>query len=325
MRESLKIKVDNMLELYLDIEKQFKWEHSLLKHFAALTYIQKDRKFDKEKIQNMIKFIKSKTGIFSYYRGTSSFIIAMLLCSEYEKPEDEFSRMMDNEDKLKKAGFKNSMYLPIANYALLITSEDDFVDSKVKQAYELYCEMKKNHPWLTSGDDYALSILLSKYNKSVSTIEEYYKSLNNLGFGKGNGLQLLSHILSFSNEDVKVITERCKKVYDRLKENKLKVYSDFYASLGLVSLLDKEGTIAEDLVEVALYLNKLKKYKWLGKGMNVLIASALVSQEYINDNKNNNELIQTTLSISIEAIIAAQTSATIAAITASTAAASAAN
>lgn len=324
MNESLKIKVDNMLEMYLKIEKQFKWEHNLSKHFAALTYTQKNKKFDKEKIDKLMKFIKSKTGVFSCYRGTSTFIIAMLLCSQYEDPEDKFSEMMEYHDELRKAGFKSSMYLPIANYALLITNEDSFVDSRVSQAYELYCDMKKNHPWLTSGDDYALSILLSRYNKSVKTIEEYYKSLNESGFSKGNGLQLLSHILSFSNEDVDVITGRCKKVYDKLKKNKLKIYSDFYASLGLIALLDGDGTITDDLVQVAQYLNKLKKYKWLGKGMNVLLASALVSEEYINKNENNNnELIQTTLSISIEALIAAQTSATIAAVTASTAAAAA--
>lgn len=321
MKEELRVKVDNMLELYLKIEKQFKWEHNLSKHFAALTYTQKNKEFDKEKIDITMKFIKSKTGVFSCYRGTSTFIIAMLLCSQYENPEEKFSEMMEYHDKLRRAGFKSSMYLPIANYALLITNEDNFVDSRVSQAYELYCDMKKNHPWLTSGDDYALSILLSRYNKSVNTIEEYYKSLNKLGFSKGNGLQLLSHILSFSNEEVNVITARCKKVYNKLKENKLKIYSDFYASLGLIALLDGDGNITDDLVKVAQYLNKQKKYKWLGKGMNVLIASAIVSEEYIN----NNELIQTTLSISIEALIAAQTSAAIAAITASTAAASAAN
>lgn len=323
MKNSLKIKVDNMAELYLKIEKQFKWEHNLSKHFAALTYTQKNKEFDKEKIDTMIKFIKSKTGIFSCYRGTATFITSMLLCSQYENPEGKFSEMMEYHDKLIEAGFKSNMYLPIANYALLITSEDNLISNRINQAYELYCDMKKNHPWLTSGDDYALSILLSRYNKTVNTIEEYYQSLNKLGFSKSNGLQLLSHILSFSNEEVSTITQRCKKVYDKLKENKLKIYSDFYASLGLIALLDKNGNITEDLVQVAEYLNKLKKYKWLGKGVNVLLASAIVCDEYINT--NNNELIQTTLSISIEALIAAQTSASIAAITASTAAASAAN
>ena len=204
-----------------------------------------------------------------------------------------------------------------------MTREENLIDYRVKKAFEIYSEMKKNHPWITSGDDYALSILLAGFNKSVNDIEKYYISLNKEGFSKGNGLQLLSHILSFSNSNIETITKKCRNLYTKLKENKLKVGSDYYASLGLISLLDdNSGVASQDLIEVAQYINGLKKYKWLGKGMNVLLASAIVSNEYISERKQNN-LIDTTISISIEALIAAQTSALIAATVASSAAVSA--
>lgn len=323
MRELLKARVDGMLDLYLKIEKQFRWEHNLSKHFAALIYTQKNKEFQKEKIRNMIRIIKENTGVFSPYRGNPTFILAMLLCSQYDDPKEKFLKMLEYDKKLRNEGYKNSTYLPIANYALLITCEEDEVENRVKRAYDIYRDMKNNHPWLTSGDDYPLTILLAGFNNSIDIIEEYYKGLNKLGFSKGNGLQLLSQILSFSGEDKEVVIRRCKNVYEKLKENKLKLYPSFYSSLGLISLLSGDNDkVIEELIEVAKYINGLKKYKWLGKGMNVLLASAIVSNEYISKKTEQNNLIETTIGISIETLIAAQTSAVIAGITASSVAAS---
>lgn len=322
----LKEKADQMLEMFLTINEEFRWQHNLSKHFAALIYMQKKKEFDKGRIDNVIKVIKENTGMFSCYRGNPMFILAMLLCSEFNNPEEKFMKMLEYDKKLRKAGFKNSQYLAIANYTLLLTCEDSLIDSRITKAYEIYREMRKNHPWLTSGDDYPLSILIAGFDRSVNTIEEYYTKLNQEGFSKGNGLQLLSHILSFSNEEVEVTVKRCKRLYDKLRENRLKIYSNYYAALGLISLLeDNNGIVAGDLIELSRYLNSLKKYKWLGKGMNVLLASAMVSEKYIKEKEKTNSLIDTTINISIETLIAAQTSALIAGMTASVAVSSSAN
>lgn len=325
MKTELNTKVNQMLELYMKISKDYKWENDLSKHFAALTYILKNKEFEKEKIDGMKRVIKENTGVFSYYRGNTMFTLSMLLCSEYDNPKEKFMKMMEYDRKFKEEGFKKNTYLPVANYALLLTCEEDLIDTRIKKAYEIYCEMKKNHPWLTSGDDYPLCVLLANSEKPVHTniknIEDCYRYLNEEGFSKGNGLQFLSHILSFGDEDNSVKGERCKKVFDRLKENKLKIASSYYAALGIITLIGNNNSEAiQDLIDVADYLNRLKKYKWLGKGMNVLIASAIVSKEYIEDKINEKDLIDTALGISIETLIAAQTAAMIAAATASTAA-----
>ncbi|MCM1988968.1 DUF4003 family protein [Oceanirhabdus seepicola] len=329
MKSELKSKVDNMLDVFIKISKDYKWENNLSQHFAALTYILKNKEFEKEKIDDMKKVIKENTGVFSSYRGNTMFILSMLLCSEYDNPNEKFIKMMDYDKKLKAEGFKNNTYLPIANYALLLTCEEDLIDSRIKKAYEIYCEMKKNHPWLTSGDDYPLCVLLANSDKPIDTniknIEDCYKLLNEEGFSKGNGLQFLSHILSIGDEYNSEKVQRCKKIFDSLKENKLRIYSSYYAALGLITLISKDNNeVIQDLIDVAEYLNGLKKYKWLGKGMNVLIASAIVSTEYIEDKTNQKDLIATTLGITVEALIAAQTAAMVATAAASTAAVSSA-
>jgi len=335
MKDNFNKTIDVMVNNYLALEKAFPWEPNLSRHFVALIFAQKENKIvEVDQIKKIVDTIKKETGWFSIYRGTFKFMLAALLVQQYSNPTEQFTNMLKNHDYLKSVGFKSNSYLPIANYALLITSGIDSnqveVQDRARKAYDIYINMKKNHPWLTSGDDYPLAVLLAEFNNPIERIELYYKSLNERGkFYKGGSLQLLSHILSFSDEPVLDVVERCIQLQITMKNNKLNIQPSFYSALGIISLLKEDtGELVRDFIDVALYLNKLKKYKWLGKGMNILLASALVSSEWIQDAQLKNtkdQLLHTAMSVSIETIIAAQTAATIAAISASTAAATSAS
>ena len=318
MEELVKVKLDRLIELFEQVSMQYKWEQSLTNHFTALTYTLNNKNFDKEKIENVRNHMKKTTGIFSYYRGTSKIILSSLLACQYDNPSQEFDKMLNYDKRMKEAGFKNSMYLPIANYALLATCTEEWVDARINKAIEIYKEMRKNHPWLTSGDDYPLSILLADSDMSINNIienmEECYKLLNENGFGKNNGLQFLSHILAFRQEENKVKVLRCKEIFDKLKDNKMKVYSGGYAVIGFLAILGEEGYGAvEQVIEIVKTLQSTKKYKWLTKETHLFTAAALVSDIYIENMKHQKEIIQTSIGISIEALISAQTAATIAA------------
>ena len=318
MNQLVNVKLDRLIDLFQQVSTQYKWEQSLTNHFTALTYTLNNRGFDKEKIEDVRDHIKKATGVFSNYRGTSKIILSSLLACQYDNPKHEFDKILNYDKSMKAVGFKNNMYLPIANYALLATCSEELVDTRIVKAIEIYNEMKKNHPWLTSGDDYPLSVLLASSNLSVNSIinnmEECYGLLNENGFGKNNGLQFLSHILGFRQEENKVKVLRCKEIFDKLKENKMKVYSSGYAVIGFLSILGEKGYEAVDeVIEVVKILKSTKKYKWLGKETHLYTAAALVSDVYIEDMKNQKDLIQTAIGISIEALIAAQTVAAIAA------------
>lgn len=315
-------RVENMIQNYELLKKEFKWDGDLSKHFVALTYASKESQLDVLKIKALKDYIKKETGAFSPFRGQMLFALCGLICASTSAPEKYFDGMLANQKIMKSVGFKNSTYLPTALYTLSTVYEGTDVLGFGERAMDVYKEMKQNHPFLTSGDDYALAILLASTSHSPDLLEQYYSALNSEGFTKTNGLQMLSHIMSFNSGDVKSSVTKCKRIYDALKENKLKVYADYYPAIGLVSLLeDEDDQIITDLIEVASYLRNQKKYKWLGKGMNILMASALITSEYIKDNEG--DIVSTAVSVSIQAIISAQQAAMIAAMTASTAAASA--
>lgn len=321
MKSVYETKVNTLIENFETIKKPFKWEHDMIRHLVALTFAMKDKELDIDAIKDMCNYIKKHTGAFSSYRGDMIFALSSLLCSASDNPESQFDSMLQNEGFAKSVGFKSQMYLPTALYALSSVYDGDDVQGYLEKASAIFKEMRSNHPILTSGDDYALAILLASTDHDVIVLEEYYQTLKDSGFSKSNGLQMLSHILSFSNLDIRETVNRCVRIYDQLKNNKLKVFSDFYPAIGLIALLDEDqDSLIMDLIEITSFLRKQKGYKFLGKGMNILIASSLITSQYINNNSNST-MVEAAVSISIETIIAAQQAAMIAAVVAASSAA----
>lgn len=318
MKEIYQYKINNMIQNYETLKKPFRWENDMVRHLVALSYAIQEKPIDPHKISEMKEYIKSKTGAFSAFRGHMLFALSGMLCATSHNPEERFDNMLANKDTLRGIGFKNSSYLPTALYALSSMHEGTDIAGYGRKAMDIYREMKRNHPFLTSGDDYALAILLAGTDHSPRLLEEYYNALHDRGFTKSNGLQMLSHIMAFSNKEVRESSDQCRYVYTTLKQHGLKAYATYYPAIGLISLLKgNEAELTTDLIEVASYLREQKKYKWLGKGMNLLIASAIITSEYIKE--NSGDVVKTALSVSIHAIIAAQQAAMIAAVSASTA------
>lgn len=318
MKVEYEKKIKGMMMNFETLRTAFKWDHDLVSHLIALNCAMKGKELDVQRIKDTKAYIKRETGVFSPFRGSMGYAVSGLLSAGEKEPFEAVASMITNEKILKSAGFKYSSYLPTALYALENVYDGGDVTSYAKKAIAVYREMKENHPFLTSGDDYALAILLANTDHSPNVLEEYYQMLNQQGFKKGNGLQMLSHILAFSDRNIRDTVARCEKVFTFLNGHSYKVYGDYYPAIGVISLLDGEhDEILNDLLEVLNFIKKQKRYKWLGKGMNLLIASALITSEYI-DNQSDDTLVSTTLSISIEAIIAAQQAAMITAISATT-------
>lgn len=319
--EWMKAKVDEMLQTFLLIDKAFIWEQPLMKHFAALLLTQNGIPFDAQQFKDTMEHIKSQTGTFSYFRGLYKLSIASLLIADQSYSENSVRRLVENEERLKSVGFKQGQHMPIACYTLYKVSQETDPNHVAKRAYDLYMEMKKNHPFLTSSDDYALSLLLAHLNPSIARIESAYTALNENGFSKSNDLQTLSHIIALSDLPVEVLVAKCVALKQLLKDHKLASGTTYYPSIGVMAVLvEGESHLAESWVELAKYMNVQKKYKWLGKQMNVMLSASLLSNHYINEVASS-DVMRVTLNISIEAVIAAQMAALIAIASASTAAA----
>jgi len=314
MERILREKADKLMQIYKQVNKDYRWKNSSnMNNLIALSYIIKEKEYNKKDIDRVNDYIKKNTGPFSCYRQ-KSILFSALLFLNYPDPEAKFDLLLDYEERLKAHGFKSYTYRPVTAFTLQLTCEPADIDRRIASAYEIFTEMRRNHPWLTSGDDYPLSILLAEKNIPISSmmeeIESLYRELHEEGFSKSNGLQFLSHVLSLSQENNKAKASRCRKLYDYFKENKLKVYSSNYGSLGLLTLLEDESSkAAREVNEISKYLAEDRNLRWLGKETLFLIATSLVTFQMLERLKQGGQIIQTNSFVTIEALMAAQNAA----------------
>ncbi|WP_163194513.1 DUF4003 family protein [Clostridium thermarum] len=322
----LKSKVDLMVENYNILKNGFTWESRLIKHFSAMTYALADRRVDTNRLKEVKDYIKDQTSWTSQFRGANQFILASLLSLENDY-KDFFGKIQQVYDKLRNYGFKSSAYLPLAAFTIAKSTEGDW-DHTIRRMNSFYNQMKKNHFWLTSHDDYVFASVLATTDLNVeetsALIESCYRALNSRGLHKGNDLQTLSHILALGEEDVETKCRKAVAIYDRLKEEKCKLEYKGLATLGLVTLISTDiSKIVSEIKEVYDYIYEKEGYGFwsLDKGTRTILAATLVSDFYVGEAKKG--LLQITLGNSINAIIIAQQQATIAAACAASAAAAA--
>ena len=320
----LKENSNNLIKIYRQVYKDYKWKNSSnMNNLIALAHIMNEKEYSREAINTVNQYIARKTGPFSCYRQ-KSILFSALLALSFPDPENKFDTLQEYEMRLKDAGFRSYTYRPVTAYTLLLTCDGGQIDERIAKGYEIFTRMRKDHPWLTSGDDYPLSILLASSQDSVDTImkeiEDLYNSLHRIGFNRGNGLQYLAHILSLSSENYEYNVSRCKALYDYFRQNNMKVYSSNYGALGLLTLMaDRSQEAAQDVLIVNKYLREDRTIRWLGKETLFLTAVALASNILLRNLQNSKVLIEVNSCVTIEHLIAAQTAAMLGATCAATA------
>jgi hypothetical protein len=322
-------KLKKFEDIYGVLSKEYKWSSTqLINSFTSLIYTISDADFNLSQFDEMQRYIKENTGIFSHYRGYDKFFTPALLATKFEAPKEMFLKLVDTEEKLHHEGFTKGTYAGLAAYALLTSCPHEDIDRIVKKTKVIYDKMKEKHFWLTGQDDYPLAVLLSLSEEDtlslMDRIENLYHALNANGFAKSNNLQLLSHILSFSSDDVDTKVRKCVEIVNYFKEKKIKTYTNSYATIGLIALMFNEcDDMLFEIFETYEYVKGLKGFKWLEKDILLLIASGIVTNKNIDSYKQNASLVETSFGISVQAIIAAQTAAVIAATSSAAAAAAA--
>lgn len=323
-------KRSKLIELATKTEKEFLGQNQYYKRFLAINALKANKEIEVDEIKSLMKFIKNNTKLFSPFRS-NTFMFASLIQMGYKHPEDAFIRMRDHIDLLKANGFKKSQYQPMLCYTLdsllfadkiqdMAIQTASYRESVVAKAKETYEHMRANHPWITGGDDYGLAMIIAHANKDMERIESLYNGLHDHGLKKGNDLQSLANILSLSDEDETVLIERVIEFMDKSKANGLKINQTMYSGLGLLALVEDDHKHLEHAIEVTNELKKTKKYKWLDKKLLFMFAVAIISED-MKEELSTKTIMETTLAVTIEELIMAQTAVMIAAITASNAAA----
>ncbi|PAQ14630.1 hypothetical protein CD798_10110 [Bacillaceae bacterium SAOS 7] len=282
--------------------------HSSGKKFDSLSYLQ------------LSDYIKKQGKWTSPLRTSFNYSFTAMLLTNFEDPYQGFEDVQNCYRLLIDKGFRNSSYTYIAATIAVLTSIEHKHDMSkcASRAMAIYGEMRKEHFFLTSYEDYPLAILLAQSEQNhhgiINEIEYYYGALSHGPFRSGNDLQFLTHILaqgSFNNRQA--LAERAIHWFEGLRSRGVKVKGTHYPIIGILALLATPDQLMDEVMNLYDVFKEEKIFKWY-RDMSLLVAAQLVIKEKVKDSG----VATASLAVSIEAILQAQQAAVFAAISAVT-------
>ncbi|MGF2614808.1 DUF4003 domain-containing protein [Rossellomorea vietnamensis] len=316
-------KVDRYKAIYSQLKSNLRWKVSDNRTLmmAASLYVTSQREFDIDRFQRLGDFIKNEVGIFSTLKSQLRFTIAAMLDTRFDNPEAAFADFSESYEILIREGFTRGVYSYIAAVVLCVHESKEEAASL---AMDIYKKMREEHFFLTGQSDYPLAMLLAERNQEIDSlivrIEDFYNTLDQAGFRKGNDLQSMSHILSLhENPDQKQLIARCTHLFDGMRQLDIRPKASLYPQLAVLSFLSDSENHLMAVKEIWETLNAEKLFKW-HKDINFMMAVSF----YIADKIEHSSMVETSLYTTMETLIQAQQAASVAAISGAAAAAGAA-
>ncbi|WP_158282293.1 DUF4003 family protein [Salipaludibacillus keqinensis] len=318
----------DILKEYMDIYKRMRSKHRWQVNdqrtlmIAASFYVVNDSAFHLQDYSDLTDYIKKKSPLFTTMRSYQRFTTAAMLDQRFDHPKEKYLELTDLYEQLVKGGFKRGTFTYIAALVMLAGDSDNSSHkTSIERSLSVYKGMKQHHPFITSKNDYPLSVLLAQLDQDIEPlmnhIEHFYRELNQNGFRKGNDLQFLSHILSIETERTPDdLTNSCVSIWEEFKRRKVKIKPMHYPEIGLLALAHASSDDLNQVEHLVYELNRMKWFKW-HRDMNTIMATNFVVREKVDQN----ELIETGIFTTMETIIQAQQTAMIAAVAGGSAAA----
>lgn len=254
-------------EIYKEMRSKYRWQvgNQQILMMAASFYIVKGTPFVLNKYIDLAEHIKKQSSLFSPMRSHQRFTTAAMLIQRFNQPQEHFETFIQLYDILVKGGFKKGTFTYISALVMM-SNEDSFHQTLIQRSLNVHKGMKKHHPFLTSRNDYPLSVLLAQMGEEVDPImdqvEHFYRKLDQNGFRKGNDLQFLSHISAMDKDSSPdSLISRCLDLLDQCKRRKINIKPMHYPAIGLLAITNATQTDLDQVEEIRSALNQAKWFK----------------------------------------------------------------
>ncbi|KIL52651.1 hypothetical protein KP77_05670 [Jeotgalibacillus alimentarius] len=316
--------IERYVAIYEQLRKKYRWRvNNTSLMMLAGQLVTADTPLEMNKLIALNDTIKKESSQFAYIQSADlRLLISGMLLSKFNNPEQAFEEMMAVYEKLIEVGYSRSPHAYIAAYALYASLEeytDEEMDRHVARAKSMYTGMKKQHFFLTSHEDYPLSILLAEEEGEEEELLDdmaYYYDQLHIVLAKGNNRQFLSQILTYGRQDNRqLLVQNTVTWLDDLKTRKIKLRGNHLPIVGVLALAGTPSALIGEVKEVYDELISMKNFKW-HKDICFMTAVRFVLQTKVEENN----VLDVGLASTIESILQAQQAAVLAAVSAGAAA-----
>ncbi|XCA83226.1 DUF4003 family protein [Exiguobacterium mexicanum] len=249
------------LEALEAIRGATKWFTDDFRRLMAINYAIHDTPFDETRFEQAQAAVKRKTKAFSKFRGSNNFVWLSFLDAKYEDIEPAIDEALRLDTLLDRKHFRFSMLRPFIASQLINVDEPE---RRLDEASALYQTFKRNHPWLTSEEDLLSALVLvqafNDHDTLSQRIETYYEALK-AELPRSNELQLVSHLLAFSDLPSDEVINRLLEWRARLQGQAIAVKNEHLPALALLAIVAAPNDNDErDLIDITNA--EKEKHRW---------------------------------------------------------------
>ena len=306
---------DRYVEALDAIKEATKWELTDdFRRLMAIHYAIHDTPFEASRFSNARDTLKQKTKMFSKFRGSQNLVWLSFLDAKYEDIGTAIDEALRLDTLLDRKHFRFSSLRPFLANQLINVEEPE---QRLDEATDLYQTFKQHHPWLTSEEDLLSALVLVQAFDDVidlnERIEQHYTLLKDR-LPKSNELQLVSHLLTFSESAPEEAVSRLLAWKSQLDDVQLSIRREHLPALALLSIVAEPNADGVHAIQEIVNAEK-DKQRWFNTH-SVLVALQLVAADHITGEAN--DLLLHGTFAHLLAMQQAMTAATTAAVIAST-------
>lgn len=325
MKELTRRNCELLIENRNRVKAVFSWTGGLLNLACAGIFTARGKTADESVLEDCKDLLKQKVGVFSNFRSTARSPIAAMLAAG-GSPEQTLENGLLVYQLLKK-DFWASVYLPLAAMIIAQTAQPSRYEEIASRTRTIYERMKKEHPFLTSGEDSTFCALMALSEKTddgmLEDAGQCYQGLKP-HFFSSDAVQSLSNVLALCGGRPDAKCEKTIELFEKLKAAGHKYGTGYeLPTLGVWAMSGGDSDeIVQEIAEIDDWLSQQKGFGLFGgvpRRQRLMYAGMVAQKDYLNEEAMQTAAVNGTISL-----IVAQEAAMYAAVAASSAAAAAA-
>lgn len=258
--------IERYLEVFEGLRRRKRWStDTTILRFAALTLAAADAADPGAGLEATAKVLADEAGGFSPLSSSVRHAVAAILIRRGLDPVPTVHRTKETlaafrEFKLQRGGAR-----PLLAALILVLDADGGRPSreKIARLKAIIDRWKQDHRFLTGVDDYPMAAMHATGDVSVEQLggegEQIYQLLRKAKFSSGDPLQLVSHLLEFSDLGPREAATRFERMVEALKKAKQRVWQSHYDEVALLVL--SGGHVDEVVPRVVAYRDRLRAVK----------------------------------------------------------------
>ncbi len=258
--------VERYLEVFEGLRSRKRWSTDTnILRFAALTLAAADVVDTGADVETTAKALVDEAGGFSPLASSIRHAVAAILIRRGLDPVATVRRTKETLTVFKEFKLRRGGAQPLLAALLLVLDAGGDMPSRatIARLKAIIDRWEEDHRFLTGIDDYPMAAMHATRDVSVEelglSVEQIYQLLRRAKFSAGNQLQLVSHLLVFSEQGPREAAGRFERMAKELKAKGQRVWQGQYDEVALLVL--SGGHVDEVSTRVIEYRERLRAVK----------------------------------------------------------------